>query len=154
MFGIYGHTEAARMAYLGLYALQHRGQESCGIVASSGQELRSEHAMGHVSESFDQQRLDRLPGESAIGHVRYSTAGEVSIRECQPFQVTCQHGHIAICHNGNLPLAREQRNQLESEGAIFSSTSDTAGVLHRVARSRPAGASAAITDVLHDTDAA
>src|SRR5260370_596262 len=154
MFGIYGHTEAARVAYLGLYALQHRGQESCGIVASSGRELRSEHAMGHVSEAFDQQRLDRLPGESAIGHVRYSTAGEVSIRECQPFQVTCQHGQIAICHNGNLPLAREQRKKLESEGAIFSSTSDTEVVLHGVARSRAAGAAAAIAEVLRETEGA
>jgi amidophosphoribosyltransferase len=154
VFGIYGHSEAARMAYLGLYALQHRGQESCGIVASSGRELRSEHAMGHVSESFDQQRLDRLPGESAIGHVRYSTAGEVSIRECQPFQVTCQHGQIAICHNGNLPLAREQRKRLEREGAIFSSTSDTEVVLHGVARSRAAGAAAAIAEVLRETEGA
>ena len=87
VFGIYGHPEAARLTYLGMYALQHRGQESCGIVVSNGVRLHSERDMGHVSEVFDQTRLDRLPGTSAIGHVRYSTAGEVSIRECQPFLV-------------------------------------------------------------------
>src|SRR5262244_254624 len=136
VFGIYGHPEAARMTYLGLYALQHRGQESCGMVSSTGEQLVSERDMGYVSEVFDQARLDRLPGMSAIGHVRYSTAGEVSIRECQPFSVTCQHGQIAVCHNGNLPFAREERKRLEREGAIFSSTSDTEVVLHGVARSR------------------
>ena len=110
VFGIYGHPEAARLTYLGLYALQHRGQESCGIVASDGAELRLERAMGHVSEAFNQTHLDRLRGSSAIGHVRYSTAGEVSILEAQPFCVTCQHGQIAVCHNGNLPFAREERH--------------------------------------------
>src|SRR5213078_1576792 len=124
VFGIYGHPEAARMTYLGLYALQHRGQESCGIVAANGEHLLSERDMGYVSEAFNQARLDRLPGQAAIGHVRYSTAGEVSIRECQPFSVTCQHGQIAVCHNGNLPFASEERKRLEREGAIFSSTSD------------------------------
>jgi amidophosphoribosyltransferase len=136
VFGIYGHAEAARLTYLGLYALQHRGQESCGIVAANGEQLISEREMGYVSESFDQARLDRLPGQTAIGHVRYSTAGEVSIRECQPFSVTCQHGQIAVCHNGNLPFAGEERKRLEREGAIFSSTSDTEVILHGVARSR------------------
>src|SRR5262247_4896289 len=113
VFGIYGHPDAARLTYLGLYALQHRGQESCGIVSSNGTDLRLERAMGHVSEAFDQSRLDRLTGSSAIGHVRYSTAGEVSIREAQPFLVTCQHGQIATCHNGNLPFARDERARLE-----------------------------------------
>src|SRR5881275_1620916 len=98
VFGIYGHAEAARLTYLGLYALQHRGQESCGIVASDGAELRLERAMGHVSEAFDQTSLDRLRGMSSIGHVRYSTAGEVSLLEAQPFLVNCQHGQIAVCH--------------------------------------------------------
>src|SRR5437773_4248089 len=81
VLGIYAHPEAARVTYLGLYALQHRGQESCGIVSSNGKELRLERAIGHVSEAYDQSRLDRLEGSSAIGHVRYSTAGDVSIRE-------------------------------------------------------------------------
>src|SRR5262245_18784358 len=91
--------------------------------------------MGHVSEAFSQAHLDRLRGASAIGHVRYSTAGEVSILEAQPFLVTCQHGQIAVCHNGNLPFAKDERERLEREGAIFSSTSDTEVVLHGVARS-------------------
>src|ERR1043166_796610 len=154
VFGIYGHSEAARLTYLGLYALQHRGQESCGIVATNGAQLISEREMGHVSESFNQARLDRLPGQSAIGHVRYSTAGEVSIRECQPFSVTCQHGQIAVCHNGNLPFASEERKRLEREGAIFSSTSDTEVVLHGVARSRTASVAEAIPEVLRDTEGA
>jgi amidophosphoribosyltransferase len=136
VFGIYGHSEAARLTYLGLYALQHRGQESCGIVASDGAELRQERKMGHVSDAFDQEHLDRLRGASAIGHVRYSTAGEVSIHEAQPFLANTHHGQIAICHNGNLPFAHDERQRLELEGAIFSSTSDTEVVLHGVARSR------------------
>jgi len=154
VFGIYAHPEAARMTYLGLYALQHRGQESCGIVASNGERLIAEREMGYVSEVFDQGLLDRLAGTSAIGHVRYSTAGEVSIRECQPFVVRCQHGQIAVCHNGNLPFAREERKRLEREGAIFSSTSDTEVVLHGVARSRAASVAQAIPEVLRDTEGA
>jgi amidophosphoribosyltransferase len=154
VFGIYGHPEAARLTYLGLYALQHRGQESCGIVATGGEQLISEREMGHVSEAFDQARLDRLPGHAAIGHVRYSTAGEVSIRECQPFSVTCQHGQIAVCHNGNLPFASEERTRLERDGAIFSSTSDTEVILHGVARSRATTVPEAIGDVLRETEGA
>ena len=110
--------------------------------------------MGHVSEAFDQSRLDRLEGSSAIGHVRYSTAGEVSIREAQPFLVTCQHGQIAVCHNGNLPFANEERRRLELEGAIFSSTSDTEVVLHGVARSHLPSVSEAIPEVLCETEGA
>ncbi|MGZ5482587.1 MAG: amidophosphoribosyltransferase [Pyrinomonadaceae bacterium] len=154
VFGIYGHADAARLTYLGLYALQHRGQESCGIVTSDGAQLITERAMGHVRDSFDEQRLDRLRGHNAIGHVRYSTAGEVSIRECQPFSVVCQHGPIAICHNGNLPFAGEDRKTLEKEGAIFSSTSDTEVVLHQVARSRAANFVEAIPEVLRETEGA
>src|SRR6185312_4298842 len=154
VFGIYGHPDAARLTYLGLYALQHRGQESCGIVSSNNHDLRLERAMGYVSDAFDQPRLDRLEGSSAIGHVRYSTAGEVSIREAQPFLVTCQHGQIAICHNGNLPFAAEERRRLEREGAIFSSTSDTEVVLHGVARSRASSVAEAIPQVLKEIEGA
>src|SRR2546430_6725343 len=142
------------MTYLGLYALQHRGQESCGIAVSNGAQIVSERDMGYVSEAFNQTRLDRLPGTSAIGHVRYSTAGEVSIRECQPCLVDSQHGQIAVCHNGNLPFAREERKRLERGGAIFSSTSDTEVVLHGVARSRAANAAEAIPEVLRNTEGA
>lgn len=154
VFGIFGNSEAARLTYLGLYAMQHRGQESCGIVASDQGELRLERAMGYVADTFNKERLDRLPGSSAIGHVRYSTAGEVSIREAQPFLVTCQHGQIAVCHNGNLPFAREERRKLELEGAIFSATSDTEVVLHGVARSRASSVAAAIPEVLKNTEGA
>ena len=110
--------------------------------------------MGHVADAFDQSTLDRLTGASAIGHVRYSTAGEVSIREAQPFLVTCQHGQIAVCHNGNLPFAREERRKLEREGAIFSATSDTEVILHGVARSKAASVREAIPEVLRDTEGA
>src|SRR5687768_7273270 len=154
VFGIFGNAEAARMTYLGLYQLQHRGQESCGIVASDGEQLRSERAMGLVSEVFDEERLDRLPGMGAIGHARYSTSGEVSIREAQPFLVACQHGQVAVCHNGNLPFATEERKRLERAGAIFSSTSDTEVVLHGIARSRAATVAEAIPEVLRDTEGA
>jgi amidophosphoribosyltransferase len=154
VFGIYGHDDAARLAYLGLYQLQHRGQESCGIVASDGGVLRSERAMGLVSEVFDEERLNRLPGVSAIGHTRYSTAGEVSVREAQPFLIACKHGQIAICHNGNFPFATEERKQLEREGAIFNSTSDTEVVLHRIARSRAASVTEAVAEVLCETEGA
>jgi amidophosphoribosyltransferase len=154
VFGIYGHDEAARMAYLGLYQLQHRGQESCGIVASDGETLRSERAMGLVSEVFVEGRLNRLPGAAAIGHTRYSTAGEVSVREAQPFLIACKHGQVAVCHNGNLPFASEERKRLERDGAIFSSTSDTEVILHRIARSLSDSVEGAIPEVLCETEGA
>ena len=154
VFGIYGHPEASRLTYLGLYQLQHRGQESCGIVSSDGELLRSERAMGLVSEVFDEERLNKLPGTSAIGHTRYSTAGEVSIREAQPFLVACQHGQVAVCHNGNLPFASEARKKLEREGAIFSSTSDTEVVLHGIARSNAASVAEAVPEVLSGAEGA
>jgi amidophosphoribosyltransferase len=148
VFGIYGHEEAARLTYLGLYALQHRGQESAGIVSSDGTRLYAERGMGHVSDIFKEDHLSRLLGNLAIGHVRYSTAGKVSINEAQPFSVKCSFGQIALCHNGNLPDATESRIQLERDGAIFSSTSDTEVVLHRIARSRAGNLTDAIIDSL------
>ena len=154
VFGIHGHAEAARLAYLGLYQLQHRGQESCGIVAADGEQLRSERAMGLVSEVFSEERLNSLPGKSAIGHTRYSTAGEVSIREAQPFLIACRHGQIAVCHNGNLPFASDERKRLERDGAIFSSTSDTEVVLHRIARSHASTVADAVAEVLCETEGA
>ncbi|HQR40892.1 MAG TPA: class II glutamine amidotransferase, partial [Blastocatellia bacterium] len=136
VFGVIGHSEAARLTYLGLYALQHRGQESAGIVTSDGTALRSQRGMGHVSDIFHVDALTKLAGDAGIGHVRYSTAGEVSLREAQPFVIDCHRGQIAVCHNGNLPYALQARQKLELEGAIFSSTSDTEVVLHQIARSR------------------
>jgi amidophosphoribosyltransferase len=154
VFGIYGHADAARLIYLGLYALQHRGQESCGIVTSDGREMRPDRAMGLVPDVFDTERLDRLTGTSGIGHVRYSTAGEVSIREAQPFQIKCKYGQIAVCHNGNLPFATEARKSLERDGAIFSSTSDTEVILHGIARSGALTVREAIPEVLCETEGA
>lgn len=148
VFGIYGHEDAARLAYLGLYALQHRGQESAGIVSSNGEKLFAERGMGQVNDVFTEPVLTRLPGQLAIGHVRYSTAGKVSINEAQPFAVKCSLGQIALCHNGNLPDAAEARAQLEADGAIFSSTSDTEVVLHRIARSKSGDIVAAIAEAL------
>ncbi|MEP7270697.1 MAG: amidophosphoribosyltransferase [Acidobacteriota bacterium] len=154
VFGIFGHDEAARLAYLGLYALQHRGQESAGIVSSDGELLHAERGMGYVSDIFREAELMRLPGKLAIGHVRYSTAGKVSIDEAQPFAVKCAFGPLALCHNGNLPDAADVRSQLEADGAIFSSTSDTEVVLHRIARSRAGDLVDAIIDALKNEDGA
>ncbi len=154
VFGVFGHSEASRLTYLGLYALQHRGQESCGIVASDGKLLQSERGMGLVADVFNQEKLDKLVGSSAIGHNRYSTAGTVSLLEAQPFLVTCQHGQLAICHNGNLPFAVEERKRLEKSGAIFSSTSDTEVVLHEIARSKAKDVKEAIAEVLGNVQGA
>ncbi|MEY4168734.1 MAG: hypothetical protein RIR52_2558 [Acidobacteriota bacterium] len=154
VFGIYGHEDASRLAYLGLYALQHRGQESAGIVSSNGEKLFAERGMGQVNDVFTESVLARLPGSLAIGHVRYSTAGKVSINEAQPFAVKCSLGPIALCHNGNLPDATEARRQLEADGAIFSSTSDTEVVLHRIARSRSGDVATAITEALRADEGA
>jgi amidophosphoribosyltransferase len=154
VFGIFGNPEAAQLTYLGLYALQHRGQESAGIVSADGERLYAERGMGHVNEIFQETNLKRLQGSTAIGHVRYSTAGKVSINEAQPFAVKCSFGQVALCHNGNLPDASEARKQLEQDGAIFSSTSDTEVVLHRVARSRRRDLLEAIVEALMFDDGA
>jgi amidophosphoribosyltransferase len=154
IFGVFGHSDAAKLTELGLFALQHRGQEACGIVSSDGADLHQARAMGLVSEAFDDETMKTLPGSSAIGHTRYSTAGSNSIREAQPFSVTCQHGQIAICHNGNLPFAAGERKRLEYAGAIFSSTSDTETILHNVARMGARNAIEAIERVLQNTEGA
>jgi amidophosphoribosyltransferase len=146
VFGIFNHEEAARLSYLGLYALQHRGQESAGMVSSDGERLHQVRGMGYVSEIFGQDQMSRLPGLAVIGHVRYSTAGTVSLREAQPFLVDGYRGQIALCHNGNLPYASETRAELELSGAIFSSTSDSEIVLHKIARSRSADLVGAMVD--------
>jgi amidophosphoribosyltransferase len=136
VFGIYGHPEAANMTYLGLYALQHRGQESGGIAASDGTVVRVSRAMGYVADVFDSETLEGLPGRLAIGHVRYSTTGSSKLDNAQPFLIDCAHGQIAIGHNGNLVNAQELRDELVQQGAIFQSSSDTEVVLHLYARSK------------------
>lgn len=154
IFGIYGHEEASTLTQLGLFALQHRGQEACGIVSSDGDELHQFRSKGLVADVLTEPVLKTLTGTSAIGHTRYSTAGKNTIKEVQPFAVTCQHGQIAVCHNGNLPFAGEKRAELEHAGAIFSSTSDTETILHSVARTQAATAIDAIRTVLRDTEGA
>jgi amidophosphoribosyltransferase len=148
VFGIYDHPEAANLAYLGLYALQHRGQESAGIVASDGQRLRAARQMGYVADAFDSRSLAALPGTAAIGHVRYSTAGESKLENAQPFLIDCSHGEIAICHNGNLVNAQELRDELVSQGSIFRTTSDTEVLLHLYARSKAATIEEALVESL------
>ena len=138
VFGIFGHPEAANMTYLGLYALQHRGQESAGIASADGVQVRVSRAMGYVADVFDGDELARLPGPMAVGHVRYSTAGESKLSNAQPILIDCAHGQIAICHNGNLVNASELRNELVGQGSIFQSSSDTEVVLHLYARSKAA----------------
>jgi amidophosphoribosyltransferase len=136
VFGIFGHPEAANLTYLGLYALQHRGQESAGIAAADGHRMRVSRAMGQVADAFDEQTLEKLAGHLAIGHTRYSTAGESKIENAQPFLIDCAHGQIAVAHNGNLVNAGELRDRLVQSGSIFQTGSDTEVVLHLYARSK------------------
>ena len=145
---VYGHTEASNIAYLGLHALQHRGQESAGIVTSDGEGMFAHRAMGLVQDTFGAEQLQKLPGKIAIGHVRYSTAGGSHIRNAQPFAVDYAGGSLAVCHNGNLTNADEIRADLEQQGSIFSSTSDTEVLVHLVARSREISIADRVVDAL------
>jgi amidophosphoribosyltransferase len=138
VFGIYGHPEASKMAYLGLYALQHRGQESAGIAAWDGNRLVAYRAMGYVADAFTEAELARLAGPLAVGHVRYSTAGASKLVNAQPILIECAHGQIALCHNGNLVNADALRQELVRAGAIFQTSSDTEVILHLYARSQAA----------------
>jgi amidophosphoribosyltransferase len=146
VFGIFGHHESANMTYLGLYALQHRGQESAGIAASDGQTVRVSKAMGYVADIFSGQALSQLPGHAAIGHVRYSTAGESRLANAQPFLIDCAHGQFSICHNGNLTNADALRTELVHQGSIFQSGSDTEVMLHLYARSKARNVEDAIVE--------
>jgi amidophosphoribosyltransferase len=154
IFGIFGHIEAANMTYLGLYALQHRGQESGGIAAANGDHVRVSRAMGYVADIFSGDVLARLPGTMAIGHVRYSTAGESGLTNAQPILIDCAHGQIAICHNGNLVNASELRDELGRQGSIFQSSSDTEVVLHLYARSQARGVEDAVVEAVSQVQGA
>ncbi|HUJ11111.1 MAG TPA: amidophosphoribosyltransferase [Verrucomicrobiae bacterium] len=134
LFGIYGHPNAAELTYYGLYALQHRGQESAGITASDGVDLRTYKGMGLVGQVFDKNILRSLPGRLAIGHVRYSTTGSTNLKNAQPLVVDCARGQIAIGHNGNLTNAARLRSELEDRGSIFQTTVDSEIILHLLAR--------------------
>src|SRR5262245_17230096 len=135
VMAIYGHPEAAKLAYLGLYSMQHRGQESAGICTSDGAEIYCHKAMGHVADIFTKPVLATLPGPLAIGHTRYSTAGDTVLLNAQPFCVSTQKGRLAVAHNGNITNAAELRADLAKRGSIFQASSDTELVLHLVANS-------------------
>ncbi|NPV37947.1 Amidophosphoribosyltransferase [Brevinematales bacterium NS] len=134
IFGMYGHQEAARYVYLGLHFLQHRGQESCGIISSDHISLYKQIGLGKVSEFFDEAKLNYLRGTQAIGHVRYSTTGSPTLVNTQPLSAMTQKGPIALAHNGNLTNAMEIRKRLMEEGQAFSTTSDSEVILHLIAR--------------------
>ncbi|MCL2384269.1 MAG: class II glutamine amidotransferase, partial [Alphaproteobacteria bacterium] len=137
IFGIFGHPAAAAITALGLHALQHRGQEAAGIVTFDGQRYNSERRLGLVGDHFSKaSTIERLPGESAIGHVRYSTTGGTILRNVQPLFAELSSGGFALAHNGNLTNGLTLRRNLVEGGAIFQSTSDTEAILHLVARSR------------------
>ncbi len=151
VFGIFGHPEAANLTYLGLYSMQHRGQESCGIVASDGNRLRAYRKMGLVSDVFKRPSVfDELPGKSAIGHVRYSTAGSSDDKNIQPIMVDYHRGSIAVAHNGNLVNAQEHRNRLEHEGSIFSTTADTEVIVHQIAKAQADTLPERVVEALRD----
>ena len=148
VFGIYGHPEAAKLAYLGLYALQHRGQESAGIASADGSRVRVVRQMGYVNEIFDEATLATLAGHAAIGHTRYSTAGESKLSNAQPILIDCVHGQVGICHNGNLVNATEIRDRLVRAGSIFQTNSDTEVVLHLYARSQAGSMEDALVEAI------
>src|SRR5579862_4645989 len=148
VFAVYGHPEASNLAYLGLYALQHRGQESGGIASSDGRMIYCHRGMGHVADLFTPEVLGGLPGEMAIGHTRYSTAGDTVMLNAQPFSVACNKGRVAVAHNGNITNAAELRRELEREGSIFQATSDTEVILHLIARSRERTLTGALREAL------
>ena len=154
VFGVFGHPEAANLTYLGLYALQHRGQESAGIVASTGADLNLHRAMGEVEEIFQPNVLTKLSGSSAIGHTRYSTAGDKALLNAQPIMIDCNKGKIAVGHNGNLTNALEHRRRLEHRGSIFQTNSDTEVIVHLIARSQARNFSAALGDALNQVEGA
>ena len=149
VFGVFGDRDAARLTALGLHALQHRGQEGAGVVASDGQVLRAHRGRGLVHDVFSDAEVARLVGDRAVGHVRYSTAGGDNLRNVQPFVVATRGGQVAIAHNGNLTNAVALRLELEARGSIFASTSDTEVILHLLATSaqgtEPGGTRRALT---------
>src|SRR5689334_5702459 len=154
VFGIHGHAEAANLTYLGLHALQHRGQESAGIVTSDGARLFAHRSMGLVQAGFTPKDLAGLPGDRAIGHVRYSTAGGSHLRNAQPFAVDYARGSIAVAHNGNLTNHEQLRERLEAKGSIFQSSADTEAIVHLIAMSTQRAVEDRIADALGQVEGA
>lgn len=134
VFGIHGHPRAAEIAYLGLFALQHRGEESAGICTSDGKQLHLYKNLGLVGDVFNEEALKKLPGHAAIGHVRYSTTGSTTLANAQPIKVDYSRGQVAVAHNGNLVNARYLRDELEAYGSIFSGTTDSEIIVHLMAK--------------------
>jgi amidophosphoribosyltransferase len=151
---IYAHPEAEKLAYLGLHALQHRGQESAGIVSSDGMNLRLHRSMGLVADIFGEEVLAKLRGTLAIGHTRYSTTGDSALLNAQPILVQSNKGSIAVAHNGNLVNAQEIRSRLEAQGSIFQTTSDTEVIVHLIALSREHTLPEAMADALRRVEGA
>jgi amidophosphoribosyltransferase len=152
VMGVQHHPDASRLVYLGLYALQHRGQESAGVAVSNGVDVTRHIGMGLVADIFDKAALEPLKGRLAIGHVRYSTAGDTTLRNAQPLLATTAHGTISVAHNGNLTNALRLRKDLESQGAIFQTSSDSEVILHLIARSKAADMREAIMDALRQVE--
>ena len=151
---IYGHPEAATLAYLGVHALQHRGQESAGVAAADGARISLHKAMGLVGDIFNEEVLAKLPGSLAIGHTRYSTTGDSALLNAQPIRVECNKGSIALAHNGNLVNAADIRKRFERQGSIFQTTSDSEIIVHLIAQSREANVEEAIADALRRIEGA
>ena len=148
LYGIFGVNDAARHVYQGIYALQHRGQESAGIVSTDGSNLMTYKGMGLVGDIFTESALSRLVGDAAIGHVRYSTTGSSNINNAQPFVINYSHGQIAIAHNGNIVNAAALRREYEAQGSIFQTTMDSEVILHVLAKTSKRGANGKIEDAL------
>src|SRR5262250_2082076 len=151
---IHSHPEAEKLAYLGLHALQHRGQESAGIVSSDGMSLRAHKAMGLVADIFVEDVLAKLRGSLAIGHTRYSTAGDSALLNAQPILVQSNKGSISVAHNGNLVNAMQIRARLESQGSIFQTNSDTEVIVHLIALSKEQTLPEAMADALRRVEGA
>src|SRR5213593_1106104 len=151
---IHAHPEAEKLAYLGLHALQHRGQESAGMVTSDGERLRVHRSMGLVADIFTEEVLTSLRGILAIGHTRYSTAGDSALLNAQPIMVQSNKGMMAIAHNGNLVNAHEIRHRLEAQGSIFQTNSDTEVIVHLIAQSREQTLPEAMADALRRVEGA
>jgi amidophosphoribosyltransferase len=154
IFGIFGHPGAASLTSLGLYALQHRGQEAAGIAVGDGTKMRVVRGMGQVADAFKEETINALGGHLAIGHTRYSTAGDSTIENAQPFLIDCAHGQIAVGHNGNFVNARELRDELVRAGSIFQTTSDTEVVLHLYARSKAPSVEEALVESISQVSGA
>ncbi|MDB5405458.1 MAG: Glutamine phosphoribosylpyrophosphate amidotransferase, partial [Rhodospirillales bacterium] len=155
VFGVYGHADATALVALGLHALQHRGQEAAGIVAYDGEQFHAHRGLGHVSDNFGSKEvISRLPGYSALGHVRYATTGEVALRNVQPLFADFEFGGLAICHNGTLTNSYHLRRQLVRRGSLFQSTSDTEVIIHLIATSLKSNVGERVIDALRQVEGA